>query len=167
MATLANQIAIATQPNMRQFNTLLKQPELDALNMHNKEAQAAQEIWAAIAPDNLAKLSHAGSIKNQQLTVFTDNNVVAAKIRLFIPSLLIKLENEVLNQENQASSPKNSAHKVTAIRVKVQVKSTPQTKPKVIKKLSAQAATDLNQLAKKLAGTALGDALARLATKAD
>ncbi len=145
---------------MRQFNSLLTQPELNALNAYSKETQVAQEIWTTIAPDNLAKFSHASSIKNQQLTIFADNNAVAAKIKLFIPSLLIKLENQVLNSEKQV-------HEVTSIRVKVQVKSTPQIKPKVIKKLSAQAATDLNLLAKKLAGTALGDALARLATKAD
>ncbi len=143
---------------MRQFNTLLKQPELAALgacslDAHIKEAQAAQKIWGMIAPDNLAQLSHASSIKNQQLTIFADNNAVAAKIKLFIPSLLIKLE----KQECE----------VTSIRVKVQVKSTPQIKSKAIKKLSAKAAIDLNLLAKKLSGTALGDALARLATKAD
>ncbi|MBC7698316.1 MAG: DUF721 domain-containing protein [Bacteroidia bacterium] len=138
---------------MRQFNTLLKQPELLALNAHNKELEAAQKIWMAIAPDNLAQLSHATSIKNQQFTIFANSNAVAAKIKLFIPSLLIKLE----KQECE----------VTSIRVKVQVKSTPQVKPKPIKKLSTQAASDLNKLAEKLSGTALGDALARLATKAD
>ena len=138
---------------MRQFNTLLKQPELLALNAHNKELKAAQKIWMAIAPDNLAQLSHATSIKNQQFTIFANSNAVAAKIKLFIPSLLIKLE----KQECE----------VTSIRVKVQVKSTPQVKPKPIKKLSTQAASDLNKLAEKLSGTALGDALARLATKAD
>lgn len=138
---------------MRQFNTLLKQPELLALNAHNKELEAAQIIWMAIAPDNLAQLSHATSIKNQQFTIFANSNAVAAKIKLFIPSLLIKLE----KQECE----------VTSIRVKVQVKSTPQVKPKPIKKLSTQAASDLNKLAEKLSGTALGDALARLATKAD
>lgn len=138
---------------MRQFNTLLKQPELLALNAHNKELEAAQKIWMAIAPDNLAQLSHATSIKNQQFTIFANSNAVAAKIKLFIPSLLIKLE----KQECE----------VTSIRVKVQVKSTPQVKPKPIKKLSTQAASDLNKLAEKLSGTALGDALARLATKAN
>jgi len=138
---------------MRQFNTLLKQPELLALNAHNKELEAAQKIWMAIAPDNLAQLSHATSIKNQQFTIFANSNAVAAKIKLFIPSLLIKLE----KQECE----------VTSFRVKVQVKSTPQVKPKPIKKLSTQAASDLNKLAEKLSGTALGDALARLATKAD
>lgn len=138
---------------MRQFNTLLKQPEFTALNAHNKETETAQKIWMAIAPDNLAQLSHATSIKNQQFTIFASSNAVAAKIKLFIPSLLIKLE----KQECE----------VTSIRVKVQVKSTPKIKPKAIKKLSAQAASDLHQLAEKLAGTALGDVLARLATKAD
>ncbi len=138
---------------MRQFNSLLKQPELDALNVHTKEAQAAQNIWETIAPDNLAKFSHATAIKNQQFTIFAHNNAVAAKIKLFIPSLLIKLE----KQECE----------VTSIRVKVQVKSTPQAKPKIIRKLSSQAASDLKILATKLTGTPLGDALANLARKAD
>lgn len=137
---------------MRQFNSLLKQPELIALNARNLEAQAAQEIWKAVAPDNLAQFSHASSIKNKQFNLFADNNAVAAKIKLFIPSLLIKLENQ--------------GCEVTSIQVKVQVKSTPPVKTKRIKKLSLHAATELNQLSKKLSGTPLGDALARLATKA-
>lgn len=137
---------------MRQFNSLLKQPELIALNARNLEAQAAQSIWVAIAPDNLAQFSHASSTKNKQFTLFADNNAVAAKIKLFIPSLLIKLENQ--------------GCEVTSIQVKVQVKSTPKAKAKAIKKLSSHAADELNQLSKKLSGTPLGDALARLATKA-
>ena len=138
---------------MRQFNALLQQSELIALNAHAKEAQVAQEIWMTVAPENLAKFSHARNVKNKQLNIFADNNAVAAKIKLFIPSLLIQLEKQ--------------GCEVTAIQVKVQVKSTPQTKPKVIKKLSVSAAADLRQLAKKLSGTPLGDSLARLATKAD
>jgi hypothetical protein len=137
---------------MRQFNSLLKQPELIALNARNLEAQAAQDIWKAVAPDNLAQFSHASSIKNKQLNLFADNNAVAAKIKLFIPSLLIKLENQ--------------GCEVTSIQVKVQVKSTQKAKAKTIKKLSLHAADELNQLSKKLSGTPLGDALARLATKA-
>jgi hypothetical protein len=137
---------------MRQFNSLLKQPELIALNARNLEAQAAQNVWVAIAPDNLAQFSHANSIKNKQFTLFADNNAVAAKIKLFIPSLLIKLENQ--------------GCEVTSIQVKVQVKSTQKAKSKTIKKLSSHAAEELNQLSKKLSGTPLGDALARLATKA-
>lgn len=136
---------------MQRFNTLLKQPELTALNARNKETDAAQKIWEAIAPDNLAQLSRVGSIKNKQFTVYAANNTVAAKIKLFIPSLLIKLEKQDCE--------------VTAIRVKVQVKSTPSPKPKAVRKLSANAADSLNQLAEKISGTPLADALARLAKK--
>ncbi|HSH54289.1 MAG TPA: DciA family protein [Methylotenera sp.] len=138
---------------MQRFNTLLNQPELTMLKARTQETQTAQKIWEAIAPDNLAQFSHASSIKNQQFTVIANNNAVAAKIKLFIPSLLIKLEKQ--------------GCEVTAIRVKVQVKSTPPTKTKTIKKLSTHAASNLNQLAEKMSGTALGDALARLAKKAD
>jgi hypothetical protein len=138
---------------MQRFNTLLNQPELGALKERTRDIQVAQKIWEVIAPENLAKFSHASSIKNGQFTVIADNNAVAAKIKLFIPSLLIKLE----KQECE----------VTAIRLKVQVKSTPPAKQKTIKKLSSQAAKNLNLLAEKISGTTLGDALARLAKKAD
>ncbi len=138
---------------MQRFNALLNQPELTALNARNLQNQAAQKIWEAIAPDNLAQYSHATSIKNQQFTLYANNNAVAAKIKLLIPSLLIKLE----KQECE----------VTAIRVKVQVKSTPETPTKPVKKLSHHAATELTALAEKLAGSALGDALAKLAKKAN
>lgn len=133
---------------MQRFNSLLKQPELIALNARSLQTQVAQKIWVAIAPDNLAQFSHAGSIKNEQFIVFADNNVVAAKIKLLIPSLLIKLE----KQECE----------VTSIRVKVQVKSTPQPKPKPIKHLSPEAINQLQLLEKKMSGTSLGDALAKL-----
>ncbi len=136
---------------MRQFNALLNQPELMGLTAHTKETQAAQKIWLSIAPGNLGNLSHASGIKNQQLTVYASNNAVAAKIKLCIPSLLIQLEKQ--------------GCEVTAIRLKVQVKSSPQAQPKAIKKLSPQAAKELDGLAKKLNGTELGDALARLASK--
>ena len=120
---------------MRQFNSLLKQPELlarpelAAFNAHSKEAQIAQSIWLTVSPENLAQWSHAYSLINKQLSVFADNNAVAAKIKLLIPSLLIKLEKQ--------------GCEVTSIRVKVQVKSTPQAKPKAVKKLSAKAASEL------------------------
>lgn len=138
---------------MQRFNTLLKQPELSTLNTRILETQAAQKIWEAIATDNLTQFSHANSIKNQQLTVFAYNNVVAAKIKLLIPSLLIKLQ----KQECE----------VTAIRIKVQVKSTPLAKHKPSKKLSPVAIKQLRQLEEKLSGTALGDALNKLIKTAD
>ncbi len=138
---------------MQRFNTLLRQPELIALNARNLQTQTAQKIWETIAPDNLAKLSHVSSIENKRFTVFANNNAVAAKIKHLIPSLLIKLEKQ--------------EYEVTAIRVKVQVKSTPQTKLKSLKKLSPVAATHLKQLGQSLSGTALGDALIKLAKNAD
>lgn len=137
---------------MQRFNALLSQPELTALNARNKETQIAQKIWGAIVPDNMAQFSHASSIKNKQITVFANNNAVAAKIKLLIPSLLIKLEKQ--------------GCEVTSISVKVQVKSSPLAKQKTIKVLSPVAASELQQLAQKLAGTTLGDALTRLAAKA-
>jgi hypothetical protein len=76
---------------MLPFNSLLKQPELLALSVKTKEAQIAQSIWLTVSPENLAQWSHAYSLKNKQLSVFADNNAVAAKIKLLIPSLLIKL----------------------------------------------------------------------------
>ncbi len=133
---------------MQRLNTLLKQPELNALNARSKQTLAVQKIWEEIAPDNLAKLSHAGSIQNQQLTVYADNSAVAAKIKLLSPSLLIQLQKQVCE--------------VTAIRVKVQVKSSPQTKPKALRKLSPAAASSLKKLSSELAGTMLGEALDKL-----
>lgn len=138
---------------MQRFNTLLKLSELNVLNTRTQETQAAQRLWAAIAPENLAKFSRAISIKNKQLNVYADNSVVAAKIKLLLPSLLIQLQ----KQECE----------VTAIRVKVQVKSSPQPKPKTLRKLSPAAADSLKELSEKLAGTALGDALHKLCENAD
>ncbi len=137
---------------MRQFNSImLNQPELIALNEHTLESQAAQKIWLDIAPEGLANLSYASSIKNKQFTLFANNNAVAAKIKIFTPSLLIKLEKK--------------GYEVTSIRVKVQVKSTHQAKIKTPKKLSAHAANELNLLSQKISGTPLGEALAKLVTK--
>jgi len=137
---------------MQRFNSLLAHPTLSALNTHNQEADFAHNIWQQIAPENLATLSRGVHIRNQQLTISTSNNAVAAKIKLFVPSLLIQLQNR--------------GYEVTAIRLKVQVKSTPQAKQKAIKKLSSKAAEHLNLLADSLTGTELGDALAKLAQKA-
>jgi hypothetical protein len=138
---------------MQRFNTLLKHPELNALNTRTQETQAAQKIWEAIAPDNMAKFSRASSIKNKQLNVYADNSVVAAKIKLLLPSLLIQLQKQVCE--------------VTAIRVKVQVKSSPQPKLKTPRRLTPAAISSLKELSVKLSGTALGDALNKLYKNAD
>jgi hypothetical protein len=133
---------------MQRFNTLLKHTEINALNTPTQETQAAQKIWQAIAQYNLAKFSRASSIKNKQFNVYADNSVVAAKIKLLLPSLLIQLQKQVCE--------------VTAIRVKVQVKSSPQPRQKTPRKLTPTAVSNLKDLSVKLAGTALGDALNKL-----
>lgn len=138
---------------MQRLNTLLKQPELNELNQRTLEAQASQKIWAEIAPDGLAKYSHISSIKNQQFTAYADNNAVAAKIKLLIPSLLIQL--------------KNQGYEVTAIRIKVQAKSKPQVTPKSTKSLSSEAVNQLQKLELQLSGTTLGDSLSRLLKNAN
>jgi hypothetical protein len=133
---------------MQRFNTLLKQPELIELNKRTLESQAAQKLWVEIAPDNMAQFSHISSIKNNQFTVYANNNAVAAKIKLLIPSLLIKLEKQ--------------GYEVTAIRVKVQAKSSPLPVPKFRKSLSTEAIHQLQKLEVKLSGTSLGESLAKL-----
>jgi hypothetical protein len=138
---------------MQRFNTLLKHPELNALNTRTQETQAAQKIWEEIVPDYLAKFSRASSIKNKQLNIYADNSVVAAKIKLLSLSLLIQLQKQVCE--------------VTAIRVKVQVKSSPQPKLKTPRKLTPAAVSSLKELSVKLTGTALGDALNKLYKSAD
>lgn len=133
---------------MQRFNTLLKQPELIELNKRTLESQAAQKLWVEIAPDNMAQFSHISSIKNNQFTVYANNNAVAAKIKLLIPSLLIKLEKQ--------------GYEVTAIRVKVQAKSSPLPVPKFRKSLSTEAIHQLQKLEVKLSGTSLGESLTKL-----
>lgn len=138
----------ASLSTMQRFNTLLKQPELNELNQRTREAQASQKIWAEIAPDGLAMHSHISSIKNKQFTVYANNNAVAAKIKLLIPSLLIKLEKH--------------GYEVTAIRIKVQAKSNPLPTPKPTKSLSAEAVSQLQKLESQLVGTSLGDSVSKL-----
>lgn len=137
---------------MEQFKAILRQLELNGLNTHNQQSQTAKKIWQTIAPAELLKFTHAGSIKNHELTVLADNNAVAAKLKLLLPSLLIQL--------------KKQECEVTAIRVKVQVKSAAKAKPKPLRKLSASAAMQLNSLGEKLAGSPLGEALKKICKNA-
>jgi hypothetical protein len=138
---------------MQRFNTLLTQPELNELNQRTLEAQTSQKLWAEIAPDGLANHSHISSIKNKQFTVYANNNAVAAKIKLLIPSLLIQLEKQ--------------GYEVTAIRIKVQAKSNPLPTPKSTKSLSSEAVSQLQKLELQLSGTTLGDSLSRLLKNAN
>lgn len=139
---------------MHQFNALNQLPFAAELQQRQKANNIAQKTWEAIAPDNLANISKAVTIKNNQLYIVTQHNAVASKIKFLTPSLLNKLEK--LNIE------------VTAIQVKVQVKSVEPTKPKVQKTLSKSAAKNLNQLAETLEDDSpLAKVLVKLVTNAN
>lgn len=148
---------MVTVTNVQRFNTMLKfsafndYPFLKPLRDHQAMAHAAQTIWQQVAPENLATLSQAQEIVNQQLKLTTQHNAVAAKIKLLTPSIL--------------SALKKQGYEVTAIQIKVQVKSSPPKKQKKLKEISPQAGKNLEALAQKLTGTPLGDALEKLAKK--
>lgn len=136
---------------MRKFSAFNDYPFLQPLREHEAVSHVAQTIWQQVAPENLAALSQAQEINNQQLKLTTQHNTVAAKIKLLAPSIVNAL--------------KKQGYEVTAIQVKVQVKSEAPKKQKKLKKISPQAGKNLEALAQKLAGTALGNALEKLAKK--
>ena len=136
---------------MLKFSAFNDYPFLKPLRDHQVMSQAAQTIWQQVAPENLGALSQAQEIVNQQLKLTTQHNAVAAKIKLLTPNIL--------------SALKKQGYEVTAIQVKVQVKSSPPKKQKKLKKISPQAGKNLEALAQKLTGTALGNALKKLAKK--
>lgn len=133
---------------MQPLNELLKESAPNALQVRYAQMQAAEKIWREIAPHPLAQHAQAIAIKNQQLTLLVSNNAVAAKIKLLSPSLLIRLEKQ--------------GCEITAIRVKVQVKSTAPLPVKPIKTLSHEAISQLKKLEKSLFGSPLGDAISRV-----
>lgn len=141
---------------MHKFNSFSQLPisktMLRNLNAHQAEAELAQQIWEAISPDTLFKISKATSIKHKTLNVVTSHNAVATKIKLLTPSLLKKLEAVDIE--------------VTAIKVKVQVKSNAPAKPKPVKKVSDCAAKSLLNFTETLEDGDLKTILAKIAEKA-
>jgi hypothetical protein len=137
---------------MRRLNALFNDnADLAALSSQAGNLTATQKTWDAIAPDSLKQFTQAGSVKHKRLIVYADNGAVAAKIKMLLPSLLTKLQNQGLE--------------VTSIRVVVQVKSGLEKPAKSVRNLSPQAASSLQNLAVELKGSALGDALSRLASR--
>ena len=137
---------------MRRLNALFKEnAELVALSGLADSLAVTQKNWNAVVPATLLPYCLAGGIKHRRLTVYADNGAVAAKIKLLLPSLLTKLQNQGVE--------------VTSIRVEVQVKSIPKTISKQPRRISRQAASRLAELADELAGSALGEALARLSRR--
>lgn len=145
---------------MRKINTLFN--EHSELNMLAKNVQAhqhLQQFWHAAAPKLLSQNSFASSLNNGQLTVYADSSIVASKIKLTQASLLTQLQN--LQKAHQSFRE----CKVTAIVVKVQVKSRHKVVIKTPRKLSANAAASLKNLAETLGESALAAKLNQLAKK--
>ena len=134
---------------MRRLNALFKEnAELVALSGLADSLAVTQKNWNAVVPATLLPYCLAGGIKHRHLTVYADNGAVAAKIKLLLPSLLSKLQNQGVE--------------VTSIRVEVQVKSASRKPAKAARSLSLKAAAGLNAMAEELDGSALGEALKRL-----
>ena len=130
---------------MRKINSLFAaNSQLEALAKNVQAHQYLQKLWQATAPQILAQASFASSLTNGQLTVYADSAIVANKIKLTHASLLTQLENL------QKNNLKFREYKVTAIVVKVQVKSRPKPVIKTPRILSGNAVNSLQILAQDL-----------------
>ena len=138
---------------MQKINAVFKgNNELKALNQQISELTTLQRKWQDIVPSALKNQTQAATIEDNQLTIFTFNGAVAAKIKLLRPHLLTKLQKQGLA--------------VNSIRVCVQVQSQTIKRDKPSRTLSLNAAEKIDSLAQKLKGSALGDILERLAQHA-
>ncbi|MES2546933.1 MAG: DciA family protein [Pseudomonadota bacterium] len=150
---------------MRKIDTLLNQnsqhqhSQLGALTQQLQSHQLLQRFWAAVCPELLSQLSTVGSLTNGQLTIFAHSAIVANKIKLSQANFLSQLQQ--LQRTNHAFRD----CKVTAISVKVQVKSQPKLVVPIPRKLSKQAAISLKKLAHDLGESPLAAKLNSLADK--
>ena len=150
---------------MRKINTLLSHNQNNIqdnspFSQLTKRAHAhltLQQFWQSAAPKLVGDNSFASSLTNGQLSILADSAIVANKIKLTQASLLTQLQNL------QNSSQAFRECKVTAIVVKVQVKSRPKPIIKAPRTLSTQASNSLKQFAEDLLAKNKGDS--PLATK--
>ena len=154
---------------MRKINIVLSQPhdnshnnkrDYNQFSQLTKQAQAhltLQQFWLAAAPAIVGENSFASNLNNGQLNILANSAMVANKIKLTQASLLTQLQNL------QISNHAFRECKVTAIVVKVQVKSHPKPVIKTPRTLSRHASNSLKQLAEDLLAKNKGDS--PLATK--
>ncbi|MBX9675844.1 MAG: hypothetical protein CTY37_05510 [Methylotenera sp.] len=150
---------------MRKIDTLINQHSqhqhnmLGALTQQLQSHQLLQQLWVAVCPEILSHFSTVGNLSNGQLTIFAHSAIVASKIKLSQANFLTRLQNL------QQTKPAFRECKVTAISVKVQVKSHPKAIAQTPRKLSKQAAISLRKLALDLGESALSEQLNSLANK--
>jgi hypothetical protein len=147
---------------MRKLSTLLGNTpdnQLRQLTQQTNSHLKLRQLWQAAAPKTLADFSTVGNLHNGHLTIYADNASVATKIKLTSASLLTRL------QKLQETERDNGVCKVTAISVKVQVKSPAPPRLKTHRKLSSHAARQLKTFADQLGDSALAKKLQKLAEK--
>lgn len=138
---------------MQRLNSLINSnPGLKTLAAKTENVLLLQKKWAALAPPPFNSLSRPGPLNMGQMTVYTGNGAVAAKLKLLAPGLLKKLQNEGVE--------------VTAIRVQVQVESKPRAPAAPRRGISETTRSRLAELAGKLPESHLKSALERLARRA-
>ena len=145
----------STSHDYSQFNQLTKQANAHLI---------VQQFWLAAAPAIVGENSFASNLSDGQLHVLAYSPIVANKIKLTQASLLSQLQN--LQISNQAFRE----CKVTAIVLKVQVKSRPIPAIKAPRLLSSHASNSLKQLAEVLLAKNKGESplaikLKKLASK--
>lgn len=148
---------------MRKLSTLLGNTPDNQLRRLTQQTNAYLQLtalWNAAAPKTLSQFSSVGNLHNGQLTIYAHNAAVATKIKLTNASLLTRL------QKLQETEVNYRECKVTAISVKVQVKSPTLPALRTHKKLSSQASRQLQAFANQLGDSALSRKLKSLAEKA-
>ncbi len=136
---------------------VFQNPSLQALAQQAHAHQKLQAIWQSIVPKELAQLSTAQTLQAEKLTVIAYSASAAAKIKLLNARLLTQLENL------RETDPNYKECKVTAITVKVQVKSLPNTPKKTPRRVPVKAAAGLKSLANELGNSELAQQLLHLA----
>lgn len=145
---------------MRKIDTLFNHnSQLHALAQKAQSHQLLQQFWVAASPQILSNLSTVGNLSNGLFTIYAHSAIAANKIKLSQASFLTQLHN--LQQTN----PRFRECKVTAIVVKVQVKSQPKAAVHIPRKLSKNAADSLKKLALNLGESPLSAQLNSLADK--
>ncbi len=134
-----------------------KDNQFDNLVAQANDHLKLQEFWEAAISKKLSKFCSIGGIKNQKLSIYAHNASVASKIKLTSTSILSQLQ---YLQKNDANF---IGFKVTAISVKVQVKSQQKHVTTTPRKLSSHASATLKNFAADLGETELADKLIKLA----
>lgn len=154
---------------MRKINSLINDSlnntayaQANTLNLLAKKVQlhaVLQQFWLAATPSLISEFSFVGSLVTGLLTVYAKTAIVASKIKLNHANILTQL------QDLQQLNPTYQPYKVTAIVVKVQVKSNFKPRLKTPLKVSLAAANKLNSFADSLGESALSYQLKSLASK--